>query len=36
MFKLLCEKETQIENLKKINEYLRDENQKLKLYERYL
>lgn len=36
IFKLLCEKETQIENLKKINQYLRDENQKLKIYERYL
>lgn len=35
IFKLLCEKETQIENLRRINEYLRNENQKLKIYERY-
>lgn len=35
LFELLCKKETQIENIKKINQYLRDENQKLKIYERY-
>lgn len=35
ILELLCKKEAQIENLKKINEYLRNENQKLKLYERY-
>lgn len=34
IFKLLCEKETQIDNLKKINTYLINENQKLKFYER--
>lgn len=34
IFKLLCEKEAQIENLKTIIEYLRNENQKLKIYER--
>lgn len=36
IFKLLCKKETQIDNLKKINKYLINENQKLKIYERYL
>lgn len=36
ILKLLCEKETQIENLKTIIEYLRNENQKLKIYERCL